>query len=142
VYLSCQAPQEAAAILDQTGIFLGRALQRSSKLLILVLQTSNLGCTIKSHGHGLAASVSKANARPLDTASGTHAASLSSAKEQPVITKAIIVLGASAGGVEALVRLCQEFPADFAGTMFIAQHISPSSRSVLPQLLDRSGHLP
>jgi two-component system chemotaxis response regulator CheB len=40
-----------------------------------------------------------------------------------VITKAIIVLGASAGGVEALVRLCQEFPADFAGTMFIAQHI-------------------
>ena len=56
--------------------------------------------------------------------------------------KDIIVIGASAGGVDALVRLCQEFPADFPGTVFVTQHISPSSRSMLPRLLDRSGPLP
>jgi two-component system chemotaxis response regulator CheB len=51
--------------------------------------------------------------------------------------KDIIVVGASAGGVEALQRLCAALPADFPACVFIAQHLSPSARSVLPQLLDR-----
>lgn len=55
--------------------------------------------------------------------------------------KDIIVIGASAGGVDALQRLCGQLPADFSGSIFIAQHLSPSARSVLPQLLDRVGPL-
>ena len=51
--------------------------------------------------------------------------------------KDIIVIGASAGGVDALQRLCAGLPADFPGCIFIAQHLSPSSKSVLPQLIDR-----
>jgi two-component system chemotaxis response regulator CheB len=51
--------------------------------------------------------------------------------------KDIIVVGSSAGGVDALQRLCSALPADFPAAIFVAQHLSPSARSVLPQLLDR-----
>ena len=57
-------------------------------------------------------------------------------------TKDIVVVGSSAGGVEALQRLCAALPADFPAALFVAQHLSPSARSVLPQLLDRVGPLP
>jgi two-component system chemotaxis response regulator CheB len=54
----------------------------------------------------------------------------------------IVVVGASAGGVDALQRLCAGLPADFPAAIFVTQHLSPSARSVLPQLLDRVGPLP
>jgi len=54
----------------------------------------------------------------------------------------IIVIGASAGGVDALQRLCAALPADLQASVFVAQHLSPSARSVLPLLLDRAGPLP
>ena len=57
-------------------------------------------------------------------------------------TKDIVVIGASAGGVASLQRLCRDLPADFPAAIFIAQHLSPSARSLLPQLLDRVGPLP
>ena len=57
-------------------------------------------------------------------------------------TKDIIVIGSSAGGVDALARLCRALPADLPAAVFVAQHLSPTSRSVLPQLLSRAGPLP
>ena len=57
-------------------------------------------------------------------------------------TRDIIVIGASAGGVEALQRLCAALPADLPASVFVAQHLSPSARSMLPLLLDRAGQLP
>src|SRR6185503_4694264 len=54
----------------------------------------------------------------------------------------IIVVGASAGGVEALMQLCGSLPADLPAAVFVVQHISPHSRSVLPDLLMRAGPLP
>jgi two-component system chemotaxis response regulator CheB len=57
-------------------------------------------------------------------------------------TRDIVVIGASAGGVEALQRLCATLPTDFPAAVFVTQHLSPSARSVLPQLLDRAGPLP
>jgi two-component system chemotaxis response regulator CheB len=56
-------------------------------------------------------------------------------------TKNIIVIGASAGGVSALQSVCAALPADLPAAIFVAQHLSPSARSVLPQLLDRAGPL-
>lgn len=53
-------------------------------------------------------------------------------------TKDIIVIGSSAGGIDALCRLCAALPADLPAAVFVAQHLSPSARSVLPQLLDRA----
>ncbi|MDX3910227.1 MAG: chemotaxis protein CheB [Sphingobium sp.] len=54
----------------------------------------------------------------------------------------IIVIGSSAGGVDALQRLCARLPRDFAGAICVAQHIAPSARSVLAELLNRAGPLP
>ncbi|MEY4577436.1 MAG: hypothetical protein RL701_2139, partial [Pseudomonadota bacterium] len=54
----------------------------------------------------------------------------------------IIVIGASAGGVEVLLQLVASLPADLAATVFITLHVSPQSNSVLPQLLARAGKLP
>lgn len=54
----------------------------------------------------------------------------------------IVVIGGSAGAVEALRRFCADLPADFPAAIFIVIHISPTSRSVMPELLSRAGHLP
>ena len=54
----------------------------------------------------------------------------------------IIVIGGSAGGVEALMQLCACLPADLPAAICVVQHISPTSRSVLPELLTRAGPLP
>ena len=54
----------------------------------------------------------------------------------------IIVIGSSAGGVDALSRLCAALPADLPAAVFVAQHLSPTARSMLPILLDRAGPLP
>lgn len=53
----------------------------------------------------------------------------------------IVVIGASAGGVIALVDLFKSLPPDFESYLLVVQHVSPYSPSVLPQILSRSGHL-
>ena len=54
----------------------------------------------------------------------------------------IIVIGASAGGVEALTTLVGTLPADLNASIFIVLHISAQSPSVLAQILARAGPLP
>jgi two-component system chemotaxis response regulator CheB len=56
-------------------------------------------------------------------------------------TRDIIVVASSAGGVGALQRLCAALPAGLPACVFVAQHLSPSARSLLPQLLDKAGPL-
>lgn len=50
----------------------------------------------------------------------------------------IIVVGASAGGVEVLCQLVRDLPPDLPAAIFIVLHISPQGTSVLPQILNRS----
>jgi two-component system chemotaxis response regulator CheB len=54
----------------------------------------------------------------------------------------IVVIGASAGGVEALQQLVALLPADYPGTIFVTLHMAREGRSVLGTILDRSGPLP
>ncbi|MBD2100064.1 chemotaxis protein CheB [Leptolyngbya sp. FACHB-261] len=54
----------------------------------------------------------------------------------------IIVIGASAGGVEALIQLVSNLPEDLPASIFIVLHISASGTSVLPKILKRHGSLP
>ncbi len=54
----------------------------------------------------------------------------------------IIVIGASAGGVEALMKFVRELPAKIPAAIFIVLHIPPQNPSMLPTILSRAGHLP
>jgi two-component system chemotaxis response regulator CheB len=59
-----------------------------------------------------------------------------------VVTRDIVVVGASAGGVSALQRLAGGLPPDYRGSVFIVMHTSPEAHSVLPAILRRAGQLP
>ena len=54
----------------------------------------------------------------------------------------IIVIGASAGGVEALTTLVRNLPLDLPASIFIVIHIPAQSPSLLATILSRVGHLP
>jgi two-component system chemotaxis response regulator CheB len=54
----------------------------------------------------------------------------------------IVVIGTSAGGVEALSTIVAGLPADFPASVFIVLHTSPQSPGVLAAILDRAGPLP
>lgn len=53
----------------------------------------------------------------------------------------VIVVGASAGGVEALRTLAAGLPADLPAIVLVVLHTPPTSRSALAAILDRSGPL-
>ena len=60
----------------------------------------------------------------------------------PIQGRDIIVIGASAGGVEALAELARRLPADLPAAVFVALHVPSHGSSVLPKILSRSGPLP
>jgi two-component system, chemotaxis family, protein-glutamate methylesterase/glutaminase len=54
----------------------------------------------------------------------------------------LIVIGASAGGVEALQRVVSRLPAELPAAVAVVLHISRSGTSVLPEILRRQHTLP
>jgi two-component system, chemotaxis family, protein-glutamate methylesterase/glutaminase len=53
----------------------------------------------------------------------------------------IIVIGASAGGFEALKVLARDLPADLDASIFIVWHMPADIRGVLPEVLNRHGKI-
>ncbi|MDB6028967.1 MAG: CheB methylesterase [Verrucomicrobiales bacterium] len=53
----------------------------------------------------------------------------------------IIVVGASAGGVETLPKLVGGLPENFQGSLFVVLHIPATAESFLPRILTRAGPL-
>src|SRR5437764_4129900 len=56
-------------------------------------------------------------------------------------THDVIVIGASAGGIPALMHLCRGLPHDLPAAVFVVVHTSPTSPGMLPKLLHRAGAL-
>jgi two-component system chemotaxis response regulator CheB len=54
----------------------------------------------------------------------------------------IIVVGASAGGVEALCEIASGLLPNLPAAVFVVLHLAPEATSVLPRILERAGPLP
>ena len=54
----------------------------------------------------------------------------------------LVVIGASAGGIEALQQLCRELPADLNAAVMVVMHTSSHTGGLLPKVLGRAGPLP
>ena len=54
----------------------------------------------------------------------------------------IIVVGASAGGIETLRTVARGLPADLPAAVFVVVHVAPGAISLLPQILGHAGPLP
>jgi two-component system chemotaxis response regulator CheB len=53
----------------------------------------------------------------------------------------VVVIGCSAGGVQALKKIVRQFPANLAAAVFIVVHIPAQTRSWLPEILNMEGVL-
>ena len=61
---------------------------------------------------------------------------------EPARMRDVVVVGCSAGGVEALPRLLQPLSARFGATVCIVQHMSPTHTPYLVDILRRTSRLP
>lgn len=60
----------------------------------------------------------------------------------PTACRDVVVVGASAGGLAALIELVRGLPRDLAAAVFVVVHTSPDNPTIMPQILQRLGTLP
>jgi len=54
----------------------------------------------------------------------------------------IVVIGASAGGIEALKEITSHLAPDLDAAIFVVLHVSPDSSGLLPNILNRDSKIP
>ena len=58
------------------------------------------------------------------------------------MTRDVIVIGASSGGLDPLVKLVRNLPPTLPAAVFVVVHVRPDAPSQLPAILNRAGSLP
>jgi two-component system, chemotaxis family, CheB/CheR fusion protein len=69
-------------------------------------------------------------------------AEASSTEQKSAPASYLVVIGSSAGGIEALSAVVETLPADFPAPIVVAQHLDPTRRSQLQEILARHSTLP
>src|SRR3569833_1982077 len=64
------------------------------------------------------------------------------AREASPLSDRLVVVGASAGSLEALQQLVAGLPGDLPAPVLVVVHLQPGSARALPQVLARAGVLP
>lgn len=77
-----------------------------------------------------------------DTAQAEAAGENAHERDVPAMTMKAVVVGASAGGVEALTALVAALPAGLPAAVAVALHVGAGSANLLPRILSRAGPLP
>ena len=54
----------------------------------------------------------------------------------------VVGLAASAGGLNALIRVMSKLPEDLPAAVVVVQHLEPTHRSMIASILDRRTNLP
>src|SRR2546426_2890696 len=67
---------------------------------------------------------------------------MSEAEKREVGNGDLVVIGSSAGGIEAVSILLSTLPSDFPAPLVLAQHLDPTRASSLDQILRRRSALP
>ena len=73
---------------------------------------------------------------------GASARNEQRARSTPAPNERIVVMGASAGGVEALQRVVRGIPRHFPSPIVVVLHLPATAYSRLPEILSRAGALP
>jgi two-component system CheB/CheR fusion protein len=61
---------------------------------------------------------------------------------QPPNPFPLVAIGASAGGLEAILLMLERLPAATGAAFVVLQHLSPNHESILPELLERKSKMP
>ena len=72
----------------------------------------------------------------------TQAQTNGSPRSASVVQREVIVVGASAGGVEALQQLVADLPPEVPAPVLVVLHVASTGTSVLDAILERAGEIP